>query len=149
MAELSFAIALINDGSGNYTAHAIASPAVRASGGTRLTTQSYNQNSTQTEAAKSITNATNATPIVITSAGHGYSNGDVVLVTGVAGNTAANGGPYIVESSTTNTFALQDSVGNAPWTSGGYVQRIARSKNFSEALMTVFAAVQDYKAAGN
>src|SRR5262245_24864949 len=41
--------------------------------------------------AASITNASNATPIVITSVGHGLTNGTQITVTGVTGNTAANG----------------------------------------------------------
>lgn len=149
MAEISFAIAVINDGSGNYESHAIATPAVRASGGTRLNTEPYIANSTQTEAALTITNATNATPIVITSAAHGYSNGDVVVTASIGGNTNANGGPFIVEAAAANTFALQDSVGTAPWTSGGTVRRIARTKNIYDAMMAAVQAVQNYKAAGN
>jgi hypothetical protein len=148
MAELSFAIYVSNDGSGNYSAHAIDTPAVRPSGGIRLTTQSYIDNATQTEAAKTITNATNATPIVVTSASHGYANGDIVYVQGVLGNTRANGGPYIVAASLTNTFELQDSVGNAAWTSGGTVQRIARTKNIFNAIDSALVAIQNYKAGG-
>jgi hypothetical protein len=151
MAELSFAIAVINDGSGNYESHAIATPAVRASGGTRLNTEPWISNATQTEAALSLTNATNATPIVITVTNHGYSNGDVVVTSNISGNTNANGGPFIVESSTANTFALQDSVGTAPWTNAtqGYVRRIVRTKNIYDAMMAAVQAVQNYKAAGN
>jgi hypothetical protein len=44
------------------------------------------------EGTLSVTNTTNATPIVVTtSASHGYSNGDGVRIVGVTGNTAANG----------------------------------------------------------
>lgn len=149
MAQLSFAISIDNDGSGNYGSLVIASPAVRASGGTRINTQPYIQNATQTEAAQTITNATNATPIVVTCAGHGYVNGDLVVVSGVVGNTAANGGPYVVSGSATNSFSLQDSVGNAPWTSGGKVQKIVRTANIYDAVMAAVTALQSYKAAGN
>jgi hypothetical protein len=55
--------------------------------------------------AKAITSSTNATPIVVTSSSHGYSNGDVVTIYGHATNTAANG-TWMVGSATTNTFAL-------------------------------------------
>jgi hypothetical protein len=61
--------------------------------------------------------ATNATPIVITSNGHGLNNGDRVLVSGVAGNTAANGS-FTVGSVTANTFTLVGSVGNGAYTAG-------------------------------
>src|SRR5690349_15041342 len=128
MAEISFAIGIINDGSGNYTSYAIATPAVRASGGTRVTTEPWIENSTQTEAAQTITNATNATRIVVTVAAYGNVNGDTVVVEGVAGNTRASGGPSILPGVTTNTCELQDAVGTAPWTSGGKVRKIARTK---------------------
>lgn len=149
MAEIDFAIGVRNDGAGNYVSYAIASPAVRASGGTRLSTEPYINNATLTEAPLTITNATNATPIVVTSASHGYSNGDIVFIQGVLGNTAANGGPYQIANVATNTFELVDSVGNAAWTSGGKVQRLARVKNIYDAMMAAVVAVQSYKAAGN
>src|SRR5688572_27843977 len=38
-----------------------------------------------------LTNATNASPIIVTSAGHGLTTGSRVTITGVGGNTAANG----------------------------------------------------------
>lgn len=56
-------------------------------------------------ATKAITDATNADPIVITSNAHGYSNGDVILVAGVEGNTAANGW-RLVANKTVNTYEL-------------------------------------------
>src|SRR5262249_26844427 len=40
---------------------------------------------------KAITGATNASPIVVTSNGHGLTNGETVRISGVGGNTAANG----------------------------------------------------------
>src|SRR5690242_19929753 len=60
--------------------------------------------------AKLITGATNATPIVITAASHGYSNGDIVAIYGVLGNTAANG-VWKIANVTTNTFELQTRAG--------------------------------------
>jgi hypothetical protein len=76
-----------------------------------------------------ITNATNATPIVITSANHGRSNGDTVVVSGVLGNTNADG-TFVVQNVTTNSFSLAtlattngstltSVAGNAAYTSGG------------------------------
>jgi hypothetical protein len=70
--------------------------------------------------AKTITDATNASPIVITSAAHGFSDGDNVVVHDVAGNTAANG-YFEIENKTTNTFELMGTTGNAAYTSGGKV----------------------------
>lgn len=53
-----------------------------------------------------ITDATNATPIVVTSASHGLANDDYVVVQGVGGNTAANG-RFQVKNKTTNTFEIK------------------------------------------
>ena len=70
--------------------------------------------------AKSVTGATNASPIVITSAAHGFSDDEIVVVHDVGGNTAANG-TWKVASSATNTFELYGSTGNAAYTSGGKI----------------------------
>ncbi|MDV6028911.1 MAG: hypothetical protein F9B45_02130 [Phycisphaera sp. RhM] len=59
-----------------------------------------------------ITGATMASPLVITSAGHGLSNGDVIIISGVEGNTNANG-TFQVAGVTTNTFQLETLTGTA------------------------------------
>lgn len=76
-------------------------------------------------AVKAITGATNATPIVITSTAHGFANGDIVVILGVGGATAANN-VWKVKTVLANTFELADvvdgttnSVGNGVYTSGG------------------------------
>ena len=62
---------------------------------------------------KTVTAATKATPVVITSASHGFSNGDIIQMSDFsgmgdeAGMTDLNGNRYTVASVTTNTFALQ------------------------------------------
>lgn len=66
----------------------------------------------------SITNATNATPIVITSANYNLVTGDEVTITGVTGNTAANGVHKITSLSTT-TFSLNGTTGNGAYGGGG------------------------------
>lgn len=66
----------------------------------------------------SITGATEANPIVITSAAHGLANAAIVAVTGVGGNTAANG-VWTISVIDTNTFSLNGSVGNGAYTTGG------------------------------
>jgi photosystem II stability/assembly factor-like uncharacterized protein len=78
------------------------------------------------DASRTITNASNATPIVITTSGnHGYLNGDRVRITGVTGNTAANGDFTIsVNSATPNQFTLISSAGNANYTGGGTANNI-------------------------
>lgn len=60
------------------------------------------------ESALTITGATAADPVVVTSAGHGLSNGDEVYITGVVGMTQLNGRNYLVANQTANTFELQD-----------------------------------------
>lgn len=70
-----------------------------------------------------ITNASNASPIVITSANHGLGNGDRVRITGVLGNTAANG-DFFVTRLTNNTFSLNGSAGNGAYGGGGNWQKI-------------------------
>lgn len=75
---------------------------------------------------RTITGATNATPIVITSTAHGFTNGQLVYVERVGGNTAANG-RRLVANVAANTFELQDPTtglnvaGNGAYTSGGRV----------------------------
>lgn len=65
-----------------------------------------------------ITGATNAAPIVVTSAAHGVSTGQAVTVAGVGGNTAANGA-FVATAIDANTFSLQGTTGNSAYTSGG------------------------------
>jgi hypothetical protein len=79
----------------------------------------------ETPDESSITNATNAEPIVITSAAHGYKDGAVVLIAAVQGNTAANG-VWRVTNSAADTFELYTtagvaSVGNSGYTTGGTI----------------------------
>jgi hypothetical protein len=65
-----------------------------------------------------VSDASNAAPIVITSSAHGLSTGARVTITGVAGNTAANG-TFVITKITSSTFSLDGSTGNGQWTSGG------------------------------
>ena len=71
-----------------------------------------------TESAQTITNATNANPIVITTSGtHGLLTGRAVTIVGIGGNTAANG-KWFITKLTTTTFSIPTS-GNGAYTSGG------------------------------
>lgn len=74
---------------------------------------------TATKTSKTITGATNATPIVIAATAHGFLTGERVLVEGVVGNTAANGMWTITEGVDANHFSLDGSVGDGAWSSGG------------------------------
>ena len=100
----------------SYTAARILSEVLDSQGDGTGTTN-------QLPAAKTVSGATNATPIVVTATSHGYSDGDYVHITGVAGNTACND-LHVVANKTTNTFELTtpagaDVAGNGSYTSGG------------------------------
>lgn len=76
---------------------------------------------------KTISGATNASPIVITTTtDHGYNTGDTILIDSVGGNTAADGRWTITKVSDT-TFSLDDSTGNSAYTSGGTAQHAMQS----------------------
>ena len=71
----------------------------------------------------SVTGATNASPIVLTvssTTGTSLRNNDTVVVSGVGGNTAANG-TWLVEVASSTTIKLLGSTGNGSYTSGGTV----------------------------
>jgi hypothetical protein len=75
--------------------------------------------------ATAITQATNSDPIQVTAASHGLSDGDVVIVSGVLGNTAANG-IWATGSVDDDNVTLTGSEGNGDWTSGGYIIKVDR-----------------------
>ena len=90
--------------------------------------------------ALTITDATNVTPIVITSAGHGLKTGDGVVITGVGGNTAANG-DFEITRINADSFSLQtlshaDVAGNGAYTSGGAVDKIAPGSLILERIVS-------------
>lgn len=66
----------------------------------------------------SVTGATNASPIVLTSTAHGLATGQIVTVANVGGNTAANG-TFVITKVNDNSFSLDGSTGNGAYTSGG------------------------------
>jgi hypothetical protein len=80
-----------------------------------------------------ITAVTKADPAVVTSAGHGLSNGDVVKISGVQGMVELNLGVFIVDNVTTDTFELfdVDSTGYGTYTSGGSID-VGSLSNFCE-----------------
>lgn len=73
-----------------------------------------------------ITGATQANPVVITAATHGFNNGDEVFIDQVAGMTELNGNRYIVANQTANTFALNgvDGTTFGTYIFGGTVARL-------------------------
>lgn len=77
----------------------------------------------------SVSDATNATPIVVTTtASHGLSTGDLVGINGCVGNTAPNGKVWSITVTAADKFSLDGSVGNGTWTSGGTVYVIPTAR---------------------
>ncbi|MCA9157423.1 MAG: hypothetical protein KDA72_03805 [Planctomycetales bacterium] len=70
-----------------------------------------------------LTNATNGSPIQITSTAHGLQSGQYVVISGVLGNTAANG-LFPITVIDANTFSLTGSAGNGAYISGGTWTRV-------------------------
>ena len=66
-----------------------------------------------------ITDVTQATPGVVTATAHGFSDNDIVKITGVVGMTELNGQLYTVTNKADNTFELEDDNGTDIAT-GGY-----------------------------
>ena len=116
--------------------------------------QSFGINGTWTssklEATKSITSSTNASPIVITLASHGYVTGDTVVVTGHTTNTNANGTWEIINL-TSDTFRIYDpfsltgSTGNGVGGATGTVRR----RNNSRVTMASDIGVKNLASHGN
>jgi len=91
----------------------------------------YKDSSTVFEGNKTITGITKANPAVVTATSHGYSNGDEVKITSVAGMTEVNEKRFLVAGKTTNTFQLTDKDGTninstnfTTYTSGGIVNKV-------------------------
>jgi len=90
------------------------------------------------EAAVPVTGATNASPIVLTAA-YALANGQRLQVSGVLGNSAANGTFYAMTSGYSNgQFALyqdaalsQPVAGSGAYSSGGIVKPAYRGQNLS------------------
>ena len=72
----------------------------------------YKEYTFTTRGEVTISAATNANPIVCTSAGHGYKENTVVYLTGATGNTNVNGIRRL-KNVTTDTFELVDATTGA------------------------------------
>lgn len=70
------------------------------------------------KASRSISGATNAAPIVVTSPAHGFEEGEKVTIEDVQGNTAANG-TWVISAVRTDSFSLVNSKGSGAYSSGG------------------------------
>lgn len=116
----------------------------------------YKDNGVVTLNPLSITGATNASTITITCPGHGYSNGDRMLFSGVLGMTQLNNREFVVTNSDviSGTFQLLDidgstAINSSGWytyTSGGTVAKIyeiSHTYAFSEFFKVKFTQSAD------
>lgn len=86
-------------------------------------------------ASKVVTGATQANPVVLTAAAHGYANGDRIRTASIGGMTQIENLEFVVQGATTDTFQLWsltdngatsaaiDGTGYTAYTSGGTVKR--------------------------
>ncbi|MBI3438357.1 MAG: pilus assembly protein TadG [Proteobacteria bacterium] len=84
----------------------------------------------RSSAARNITAAVRGSPsttITITSAAHGFSNGDTVWISGVGGITQLNSKKWVVSGVTATTYQVTGVSGSTSFTSGGTATRCATS----------------------
>ena len=89
---------------------------------------------------------------MITSAGHGYTNGQLVQnIAGVVGMTNLNGNSYYANNVSTNSFQLYtdagltttlDGTGFNAYTSGGTMEKITQGVAFGTASLIKFKEVK-------
>ncbi len=79
------------------------------------------------DSSLSITDITAANPGVVTAAGHGFSNGDEIYISGVVGMTEVNGTVFTIASVTTDTFEIVDTSGYTAYSSGGTAAKYVQS----------------------
>jgi len=86
----------------------------------------YTNHGALLEAGKAITAATQASPCQITSTAHGFSTGDQVYISGVAGMTPLNGHFFTVTVIDANNFTLNgiDSTGYPAYSAAGTAARV-------------------------
>lgn len=131
---------ILDDSSGSYGVRVTKSATTTTvTGGTTLSLPTI-ENQNGTPATGTISAATSAAPVVITSTAHGLSAGDVITVSGVNGTTAANG-TWIVTAPDANTLGLTGSIANAAYTSGGSWFKLPRTKVPSVAVQAALRAI--------
>lgn len=111
---------------------------------------------------KNITGITKANPAVVTSAAHGYNNGDEVYISGIVGMKELNNQFFIVANAAVNTFELQNiyaeninSTNFNTYTSGGtinaiysiespYIAEHLNDLHFKQSADTIYITHQKY-----
>lgn len=154
MANSNYSINMINDGAGNIGIEVVRNPGTLASNGTLLTIPHLDNTAqdggTFRGGSFSSSSASNATPIVLTVTNTGSLQvNDVVLVSGFAGNTNANG-TFIVSAVSANTsITLKDSAGNGASTGTGTVVVLRTTKLPYGAIEAAKRAILNDIASGN
>lgn len=97
-------------------------------------------------AAKTITGITQADPGVVTATAHGYSDGDIVLLS-IAGMYQLDGRLFVVRSSTTNTFELEDVDGASSIDTTNFAE-FSSGSAYKVTLGTTITGVQEFSASG-
>ncbi len=87
-----------------------------------------------------ITAASNAAPIAVTATAHGLETGDIVQVSGVTGNLAANG-QFVITKTSANAFTLNNSNGSGAYVSGGAAAHVGFATAAALVDNTIFSAV--------
>ena len=90
--------------------------------GATVTKNTFSVDTDITSNGSAITAITKANPGVVTSASHGFSNGDQIYIVDVSGMIEVNDNVFTVANATDNTFELSgvDTSGYTAYTSGGY-----------------------------
>ena len=87
---------------------------------------------------QSITGATEANPVVITSNGHGLTDGREIIISSVVGMTELNGNKYFVKAATANTLELYLDSGLTSTVDGSNFTAYISGGTFQAAFTTEF-----------
>lgn len=80
------------------------------------------------DSSATISGITQANPgVVTTSAAHGFSNGDEIYHTGVAGMTEVNGNVYTIANVAATTYEIIDTTGFTAYTGGGTAEKYVQT----------------------
>jgi Ubiquitin-activating enzyme E1 FCCH domain len=92
---------------------------------TAVADETYEESLPGFEAAVAISGATQANPVVVTTATHNYIDGDEVFISGIVGMTELNDRRFFINVLSATTFELndEDGTGHTAYSSGGDSER--------------------------
>ncbi len=88
------------------------------------------------DSSVAITGVSNATPMVVTAAGHGFATGDEITVSGVSGPVGVND-RWFVTRVNANQFSLNGSVAGGAYVAGGVATKSAEDFGIMKSLDTL------------